>query len=139
MRTSWSAALGSVVAAALTLAALLAVANPTPVVRAGLTLATPLVAVMAFMGSWQSQACPRCGARRSKQVRTSQAPQVDPGSRAGTRAGKVSVELGWDVVLRHSVSCTACEHRYDTSDSVFVPRSVASTASEAVVLAARNE
>lgn len=127
--------MGSIVAACLTIAALLAVTNPTPLVRAGLTLATPLVAVMAFIGSWQSGSCPQCGARRNKQTSVRQPVEVEASSKTISEQGAVRVDLGWQVTTRQSVECQECAHLYEKKQTTFVPRSQANGPAEAEIAA----
>ena len=130
-----SHALGSGVAGAASIAALRVIANPTPPVRLGLTLILPVVAVMAFVGSWQDGACPKCRARARTQERTDLPPEVEPASQAVAVKGEVDIELGWQVTLAQNISCLACGHRYSAADDIFVTRFEARTPSEAVVLA----
>lgn len=130
-----SHALGSVVAGAASIAALLVIANPTPPVRVGLTLVLPIVAVMAFVGGWQDGACPKCRARARHQDRTDLPAEVEPASRADAVEGEVDIALGWQVTLAQNISCRSCGHRYSSADDIFVSRHEARTPSEAVVLA----
>lgn len=134
-RRTATAVLGSIIAGALSIAALLAIANPVPPVRLGLTLLLPLTVAMAFFGSWQEGSCPKCRARARAQQRFDLAPAVEPASQADTSHGKVDIALGWQVTLAHSIECRACGHRYSSEDDVFVSRAEARSPSEAIVLA----
>lgn len=134
-RRSATQVLGSVIAGAVSIGALLAIANPIPPVRLGLTILLPIAVGMAFFGSWQEGSCPKCRARARMQERTDLTPTVEAASHADASGGAVDISLGWQVTLSHTLSCQACGHRYSSSDDVFITRDQARTPSEAVVLA----
>jgi len=127
--------LGSIIAGALSIGALLAIANPIPPVRLGLTILLPIAVGMAFFGSWQEGSCPKCRARSRLQEHTELTPTVEAASHADASRGSVDISLGWQVTLAHTLSCQVCGHRYSSSDDVFITRDQARTPSEAVVLA----
>lgn len=70
MKTSRSTVLGCAAAGALVVASMMAIVQPAPGLRAVLALLAPVVASLAFLGSWRDGRCPRCRARHSEQSRT---------------------------------------------------------------------
>lgn len=135
MKSKRTVIIGNIGAVALVFAALLAIAYPTPTLRAGLAILTPLVVAAAFAGAWNDGRCPDCRARRGQQQHVQMPAHVQVASRTFTHGGEVVVDLGWEVSTGELVTCQACRHEYSSKSSVFVSRNDARSASEALVVA----
>lgn len=129
---------GALAAWAAAVSALLVIVNPSPMLRAALAVLAPMVVLLAFLTSLQQGSCPSCRAPRRRQERLLGDPTVVPSSRAVSSSEEVGVDTGWDVDLPVQFSCGRCGNARRVVTTRFVPRSRASTPSEAVLIAQRE-